>query len=117
MVSGLKGTTYLDRLKEVGLTTLEARRARGDMLLTWRSQSGNLSIPSNEWFTPVEPPEQMSTRHSSSEGMLVKPQCHLDVRRNFFTVRSVDPWNALPTSIKNSATINIFKEAYDKHTK
>ena len=68
------------------------------MLLTWRSQSGNLSIPSNEWFTPVKPPEQMSTRHSSSEGtMLVMPQCHLDVRKNFFTVRSVDPWNALPT--------------------
>ena len=43
MVSGLQGSTYQEKLKEVGLTTLEDRRARGDML-TWRAQSGNLSI-------------------------------------------------------------------------
>ena len=32
MVSGLRGKEYEDRLKEVGLTTLEARRQRGDMI-------------------------------------------------------------------------------------
>ena len=32
MVAGLKGKTYEDKLKEVGLTSLENRRNRGDMI-------------------------------------------------------------------------------------
>ena len=112
MVSGLRSSSYLDRLKEVGLTTLEARRARGDMLLTWRMQSGNLDVE-NSWFTLCEPNEQMVTRHSTV-GNLVKPRFNRDIRKNFFTVRAVDQWNSLPSNIKSSPTINQFKEAYDK---
>ena len=112
MVSGLRGSTYQDKLKEVGLTSLEDRRIRGDMLLTWRARSGNLSIDPDVWFTPcVE--QQITTRYSSSVGNVVKPRYRLDIRKNFFTVRAVDPWNSLPTAIKHSETANKFKEAYD----
>ncbi len=34
MMSWLEGKDYWDRLKEVGLTTPEARRERGDMIET-----------------------------------------------------------------------------------
>ena len=115
MVSGLQGSTYQEKLKEVGLTTLEDRRARGDMLLTWRAQSGNLSMGQSKWFTPCEPSEQMATRHSSGVGCLMKPRYNLDIRKNFFTVRAVDPWNSLPTTVKTSPTINKFKEGYDDY--
>jgi ribonuclease P/MRP protein subunit RPP40 len=40
MVAGLKGKTYQDKLKEVGLTTLEERRDRGDMIQTFRIIQG-----------------------------------------------------------------------------
>mgnify|MGYP003328877521 CR=1 FL=1 len=36
MVSGLVSKSYHDRLKEVGLTTLEARRERGHMIQVWK---------------------------------------------------------------------------------
>ena len=114
MVSGLQGSTYLEKLKEVGLTTLEDRRACGDMLLTWRAQSGNLSI-GQSWFTPCEPNEQMETRHSLGVGRLTKPRFNLDIQKNFFTVRAVDPWNSLPSAVKTSPTINKFKEGYDDY--
>jgi hypothetical protein len=32
MVSGLKGTTYEERLKELDMTTLEDRRVSGDLI-------------------------------------------------------------------------------------
>ena len=89
--------------------------ARGDMLLTWRAQSGNLSIGQSKWFTPCEPSEQMDTRHSSGIGRLMKPRYNLDIRKNFFTVRAVDPWNSLPSAVKTSPTINKFKEGYDDY--
>ena len=36
MVAGLKSKNYADKLKEVGLTSLEERRSRGNMLQTFR---------------------------------------------------------------------------------
>jgi hypothetical protein len=36
MVSGLKGHSYEERLRELGLTTLEERRHQTDMLQTFR---------------------------------------------------------------------------------
>ncbi len=40
MVSGLKGTEYEERLKELGLTTLEERRHQADMLQTFKIVRG-----------------------------------------------------------------------------
>ena len=36
MVHGLKAKTYDGRLKELGLTTLQSRRERGDMIPVWK---------------------------------------------------------------------------------
>ena len=36
MVAGLRSKNYADRLKEVGLSSLEERRSRGDMLQTFK---------------------------------------------------------------------------------
>ena len=117
MVSGLCGTTYAEKLNEVGLTTLEERRTRGDMLLTWRAQSGNLGIGPNQWFTPCENPYPIATRHSSNVGNVVKPKFKHEIRKNFFTVRAVDKWNSLPAKIKHSESINKFKADYDSFVK
>ncbi len=40
MVSGLKGNTYEERLKEVGLLTLEERRHQADMVQTHKIVTG-----------------------------------------------------------------------------
>ncbi len=37
MISGLKGNSYEERLRELGLTTLEERRHQTDMIQTLRS--------------------------------------------------------------------------------
>ena len=113
MVTGLRSTTYQDKLKELGLTTLEERRIRGDMLLTWRARSGNLGLGPNYWFTSSDRQCNVATRQSSSVGCVTKPRYNLDIRKNFYTVRAVDTWNSLPADIKQCGDINTFKEKYD----
>ena len=45
---------------------------------------------------------------------LIKPKCKLEVRRNFFSCRVVDPWNLLPSDVQGAADVDVFKERYDK---
>jgi hypothetical protein len=44
----------------------------------------------------------------------MNPQGRLEIRRNFFTVRAGEPWNAVPAYIKRAATAAGFKRAYAK---
>ena len=37
------------------------------------------------------------------------------MRRNFFSNRIVEAWNAIPGDIKRSITVNSFKNAYRNH--
>ena len=73
------------------------------------------------WFTKVSECHQM-TRTAvsvSEEGEvvqnlnLVKPKCRLDVRRNFFSCRVVEPWNGLPSSVQEAGDVGDFKVKYD----
>ena len=114
MVSGLQGTSYQERLTELGLTTLAERRIRGDMLLMWRVRSANLNIDPDQWFTPFNMPE-IATRRNAGVGNVMKPRANREIRKNFFTVRAVDAWNSLPVGVKTSKTINEFKMNYDNH--
>jgi hypothetical protein len=39
----------------------------------------------------------------------------LETRRNFFSNRVVEAWNAIPGDIKRSRTVSSFKKAYKNH--
>ena len=51
MISGLKSDSYEERLKELGLTSLEERRHRADMALVHSVMHGKTEIDVDEWFT------------------------------------------------------------------
>ena len=51
MVSGLSSAQYEDRLKELGLTTLEERRHQLDMLQTFKILAGKDKVDKSTWFT------------------------------------------------------------------
>jgi len=44
---------------------------------------------------------------------LYKPQAHLDIRKNFFSVRVIDEWNHLPETLLRCSTLSIFKKRLD----
>ena len=117
MVSGLLSNEYLERLAELGLPTLEERRCRGDMIQVWKILSKHDNVEIESFFQLANSnsgSSRPSTRLATQTLSLVKPRFRLDLRRNFFSVRVVDPWNELPEEVRSSTSLNQFKNSYDK---
>ena len=90
MVAGLRSRNYVDKLKEVGLTTLEERRTRGDMIQTFRIIQGVDNVETGTWFTMANERERegaTSTRNNRDTTRLVEGDNNYKLRRNFFSQR------------------------------
>jgi hypothetical protein len=116
MISGLQSKEYTDRLGEVGLTSLEERRQRGDAIQVWKILHGKEDVEAATWFTMASQGGH-STRLAGHPLNIFKERSRLEIRRNFFSMRCCDMWNRLPNNIKEAKSINIFKNGYDKQRK
>ena len=112
-MSGCEGSSYADRLATAKLTTLEARRERGDMIQVWKYLHNQQDVDSSLLFTLKQTVAARTTRLSADELALADRDASLEQRRNFFTVRVVRQWNGLPQDVRRSETINGFKNNYD----
>ena len=110
MVRQCKGLSYEDRLKKLGLSTLEERRSRGDMILTYRLINGDEDINYNKFFT-LSNNNYNLRRHSKN---IDKTSVNLDVRKYTFSKRVVDKWNGLSEEIVSAPCVSAFKRRYDK---
>ena len=113
MTSGLQAKTYEEKLVECGMTTLEERRVRGDMIQTWKVLNRYDNVDEKLWFERVDTEREISTRLSSCTLNLKTRNCNLDTRKYSFSQRVVAKWNSLPESVKESATLNMFKNNLD----
>ena len=116
MVAGLRGRTYEQKLEEVGLTTLEDRRTRGDMIQTFRILNGVDRVEPSTWFTLAHERDRVgaaNTRHSNDITRTVEGRSKTEVRRNFFSQRVPGQWNSLPVTTRQQPSVIAFKAAYD----
>ena len=113
MTSGLKGGSYEDKLKEVGLQSLENRRLRGDMIQTWKILHNHDDVIESTWFTRVNHIANRTTRLSAGIYNIQLKHANLETRRNFFSLRVTNSWNSLPDSMKEAISLNSFKNLYD----
>ena len=114
-MSDVRGT-YPERLKQLELTTLEDRRSRGDAIEVFKYLRGFLDVDKETLFKVNHLP-QPKTRHQNSFMPLRVPRANLDLRKNFFTVRGARQWNSLPSDVRQSTSVNRFKNAYDAYRK
>ena len=96
MTSGLSSSTYEEKLKEVGLTTLEDRRIRGDMIEVWKILHNQEDVDPSTWFNLATENSERETRMTSDPWNLKAQTFKTEVRKNFFSVRTPTPWNNLP---------------------
>jgi hypothetical protein len=108
MVSGLAATVYEERLKELGIWTLKKRRVMFDLVQMYKiaHKTGQVKT-SIKMYRDTE--GRQSTRLQSDPLNIIKPRSNHEVRRNFFTVRIADQWNAVPSEIKNASNVTKFK--------
>ena len=87
MVTGLRGTSYEDRLTELGLTTLTERRHQTDMLQTYKILTGKDRVKSGSLFVMASANER-ATRSSADPMNLRVPASRLEIRRNYYSQSS-----------------------------
>ena len=104
LVKCIQHLTYPERLKALGLPSLEYRRERIDMIQEYKIMHGIDKIDRDKLFT--------LSRYTATCGhslKLFKKRSRLKIRANTFSNRAVDNWNSLTEDIVNAPSLNAFK--------
>ena len=114
IVSGTTGMSYQQRLNYLELPSLEERRTRGDMILTYRLLSGEEGIDYRKFFKLSDEHYVLREQHSKK---LARKTNLLAVRYNFFSQRVINKWNKLSEYEVSAPCTSEFKRRYDEKEK
>ena len=106
----LKSLSYAERLEKLGLTTLEKRRERGDLIETYKILNNYYDCPElSDLFT-----RNSNTRTRGHNFKLETKKHKTNIGKNLIANRIVRTWNKLPSEVVNSKSMNQFKNRLDK---
>jgi len=111
MLPELRGLSYPERLKALGITTLETRRLRGDLIEVFEIVKGFVNIDSKIFF------QEALGNHRRHSEKLQKSVLTLDVRKFSFSQKVVNHWNALKQHAVDCNKVNSFKRCLDRYIK
>jgi ribonuclease P/MRP protein subunit RPP40 len=111
MIHGFAKYSYEKRLAILGMTTLETRRVRGDIIEVFKILKGFDEVNSSKFF------ELADTRCRGNSLKLHKERFNRNLGKFTFSNRIVNAWNRLPEEVVSCDTVNNFKIKLDHFIK
>jgi len=107
MVRGLEHLSYEERLRELGLFSLEKAERGPHKCLEISAGWG-----SGGWGQTLSSGAQRQDKRQRAQTEAQKFQ--LNMRKNFFPLRVTEHWNSLPREVVESPSLEIFHTCLDK---
>ncbi|KFQ81142.1 hypothetical protein N335_03186, partial [Phaethon lepturus] len=108
MIRGMEHFSCEERLRQLGLFTLEKRSLRGDLIAAFQYLKGAYKKDGDILFIRA-----CSGRRRRNGFKLKEGRFRLDRRKKFFTIRVVRHWHRLPREVVDAPSLATFKVRLD----